>query len=393
MRPGPARPPFSRRTAWPAAPNALARALEARRRAGLPVLDLTETNPTRVGLALPEGEIRAALCEGALPRYAPAPLGEARARAAVSAYYGGAVPPDHVALTASTSEAYAWLFKLLGDPGDRVLVPVPSYPLFEYLASLEGLETVPYPWLWDGDWSVDFDALRARLDERTRALVVVSPNNPTGAMLQPEEAERLLDLCGRRGLALIADEVFADHVLTSAPRVRSLAGRDAALTFVLGGLSKTCLLPQLKGAWIAASGPAPRLGEALERLQVVADTYLSVNSLTQRALPRLLALGPVIRLPLLARLRANRAALAAALRGSAATLLPPDGGWSAVVRVPRHPAEEDRALRLLARHGLRVHPGFFFDFPDEAYLVVSLLLPEGEFARGAALLAADADAD
>ena len=342
---------------------------------------------------MPEADIRAALADARALRYEPAPFGHAAARAAVSAYHGGAVPPEHILLTASTSEAYALLFKLLGDPGDRVLVPVPSYPLFEYLAGLENVETVPYPCFWaEGGWFVDFATLEERLDDRTRALLAVSPNNPTGALLRRDEADRLLALCRHRGLALIADEVFADHVLTDAPsRVRSLAGRDEALVFVLGGLSKTCLLPQLKAAWIAASGPADLLGEALARLEVVADTYLSVNTPVQLALPRLLSLRDVIRPPLMARLARNRAALERALCGSAATPLPTDGGWSAVVRVPRHPGEEERALRLLTRHGLRVHPGFFFDFPAEAFFVVSLLGPEDDFARGAAILTEDAD--
>jgi len=271
---------------------------------------------------------------------------------------------------------------------------VPSYPLFGYLAGLESVETVPYPCTWEDDgWFVDFASLEKRLDDRTRALLIVSPNNPTGAMLRRDEADRLLALCRDRGLALIADEVFADHVFIDAPsRVRSLAGRDEALTFVLGGLSKTCLLPQLKAAWIAASGPADLLDEALGRLEVVTDTYLSVNTPVQLALPRLLALRDVIHPPLMARLTNNRATLERALRGGAATPLPVDGGWSAVVRVPRHPDEEERTLRLLERHGLCVHPGFFFDFPAEAFLVVSLLGPENDFARGAAILAADADA-
>lgn len=383
---------FSRRTSWSVEPNAIAQAVEARRRVGRPLLDLTETNPTRVGLPMPDAEVRAALLDAAPLRYDPTPFGDPAARAAVSAYHGGAVPPAQVALTASTSEAYAWLFKLLGDPGDRVLVPVPSYPLFDYLASLEGLDTVPYPWSWDGDgWFVDFHALEERLPPRSRALVVVSPNNPTGAMVRREEAQRLLRLCRERDMALIADEVFGDQVFTEAPsRLPSFAGRDEALTFVLGGLSKACLLPQVKVGWIAASGPGDRLAPALARLQVVADTYLSVNGPAQRAVPRLLALREVIRPPLMARLAANRAALARALKGSAATPLPADGGWSAVVRVPRHPGEEARVLRLITRHGLRVHPGYFFDFPGEAFLVVSLLCPEDEFVRGAAILAADA---
>jgi len=385
---------FSRRTAWSIARNRIAAALEERRDAGRPVLDLTETNPTRVGLPMPAPEIRAALADGRLLQYEPTAFGNYQARAAVSTYHRGAVPPEHVVLTASTSEAYALLFKLLADPGDRVLVPVPSYPLFEYLAGLENVETVPYPFAWeDGGWFLDFAALEARIDGRTRALVVVSPNNPTGAMLRHEEATRLLALCRDRGVGLIADEVFADHVFTDAPsRLRSLAGRDEALVFVLGGLSKVCLLPQLKAAWIAASGPTDRLEEALARLEIVADTYLSVNTPVQLALPRLLALRDLIRPPLMGRLRANRGALERALRGSAATPLPADGGWSAAVRVPRDPGEEERVLRLLLWHGLKVHPGFFFDFPTEAFLVVSLLGPEEEFARGAAILAADADA-
>lgn len=385
---------FSRRTAWSSAPNRIAKALEERRRSGKPVLDLTETNPTKVGLPMPEAEIRAALADVRTLCYQPTPFGDPTARGAVSVYHGSAIPPDHVVLTASTSEAYALLFKLLGDPGDRVLVPVPTYPLFEYLAGLENLEIVPYPCVWaDGGWFVDLGALEERLGERTRILVVVSPNNPTGAMLRPEEADRLLALCRDRGLALIADEVFADHVFTGPPsRVRSLAGRDEALVFVLGGLSKTCLMPQLKAAWIAASGPPDQLIGALARLEVVADTYLSVNTPVQLALPRLLSLRTVIRPPLMARLTANRTTLGRTLDGSGASALAADGGWSAVVRVPQHPGEEERALRLLDRHGLRVHPGFFFDFPAEAFLVVSLLGPEEEFARGAAILAADADA-
>ncbi len=384
---------FSRRTAWSVVPNRIAEALGERRRSGKPLLDLTETNPTRVGLPMPEAEICAALADARALRYAPTALGHLAARAAVSAYHGGAIPPEQVVLTASTSEAYALLFKLLGDPGDRILVPVPSYPLFDYLAGLENVETVPYPcYCVDGGWFIDFATLEARLDDRMRAILVVSPNNPTGAMLRCDEADRFLALCRNRGLALVADEVFADHVFTDTPsRVRTLAGRDEALVFVLGGLSKSCLLPQLKAAWIAASGPSDLLAEALARLEVLADTYLSVNTPVQLALPRLLALRDSIRPPLMARLAANRATLERALQGSSATPLPSDGGWSAVVRVPLYPGEEERALRLLERHGLRVHPGFFFDFPTEAFLVVSLLGPEDEFTRGAAILAADAD--
>ncbi len=385
---------FSRRTGWDAAPNRIALALEERRRSGRPVLDLTETNPTRIGLPMPGKEILAALADSRGLRYEPAPFGLRAAREAVSRYHGGAVPPEHVVLTASTSEAYSLLFKLLADPGDQVLVPVPSYPLFTYLANLENVETVPYPCAWEGDgWFIDFSRLEDAIGERARALVLVSPNNPTGSIIRRGEADRLLMLCRDRGLALIADEVFADYRFDEeASRMPSLAGREETLTFVLGGLSKACLLPQMKAAWIAVSGCAARRDEALERLEIVADTYLSVNTPIQLALPQLLALRPIIHPPATARLAANRATLARSLDGSAATPLLPEGGWSAVVRVPGHPGEEERVLRLLERHGLSVHPGFFFDFPSEAFLVVSLLVPEDAFARGAAILAADANA-
>lgn len=384
---------FSRRTGWAATPNRLAVALEERRRSGKHVLDLTETNPTRVGLPMPGAAIQAALADPAGLRYEPTPFGCMAAREAVSAYHGGAVRPERIVLTASTSEAYGMLFKLLADPGDRVLVPLPSYPLFEYLGDLESVEIAPYHCFFaDDGWNIDFASLEDQIDARTRAVLVVSPNNPTGSMLRKNEADRLLTLCGARGVAVIADEVFADHVFTQAPSVvPSLAGRDEALVFVLAGLSKTCLLPQMKAAWIAASGPDAILGEALARLEIVADTYLSVNTPVQLALPRLLALRDIIREPLMGRLTTNLTALKHTLQGSAATLLQPDGGWSAVVKVPRDPGEEERALRLLTRHGVRVHPGFLFDFPTEAFLVVSLLGPEEEFARGAAILAADAD--
>ena len=384
---------FSRRTAWSIEPNRIARALAERRDAGQPILDLTESNPSRVGLSIPQAEIQSALKGAQVLDYDPAPLGERSARDAIAASLGGGLAAEQIALTASTSEAYAWLFKLLGNPGDKILAPVPCYPLIEYLAGLESLESIPYLWSWEeGGWFVDFSALQERLDGRTRAIVIVSPNNPTGAMLRRDEAERLLVLCAERNLAIIVDEVFRDYVFNDAgSRVRTLLGRQEALVFVLGGLSKTCLLPQLKASWIAASGPPALLQAALARLEVIADTYLSVATPVQRALPQLLALGDRIRRPLLARLAANRAQLKQGLSGSAATPLPVDGGWSAVVRVPRHPGEEERTLRLLTRHGLRVHPGFFFDFPSEAFLAVSLLIREEEFARGVAILAEDAD--
>ncbi len=379
---------FSRRTAWNIAPNRISDAVAKYRSMGRRLLDLTETNPTRVGLQYPGDAIRAAVADAGLLRYDPTPFGHQTARAAVARYHG--VSPEQVVLTASTSEAYAYVFKLLADAGDRVLVPAPSYPLFDYLAGLEQIEPVPYMCrLEDGHWFIDFDALDAAWDGRTRAVLVVSPNNPTGAMLRNDEAELLLGLCRSRGAALICDEVFADPDVPAGPgRIASLAGRDEALVFVLNGLSKTCLLPQLKAAWIVVSGPETLRAAALARLEVIADTYLSINTPVQLALPQLLVLRETIRQPLRERLGTNRNVLETALAGTAATPLRADGGWSAVLRVPREPGEEDRVLRLL-ESGVLVHPGFFFDFPSEAFLVVSLLPEPATFNEGMEIIAAD----
>ena len=386
---------FSQRTQWSQTPNAATQALGLRRAQGLPILDLTETNPTRVGLDLPVAQIAAALAEGALQPYDPTPFGLEEARAAVAAYHDQHVPAAHIVLTASTSEAYALLFKLLGDPGDRILVPTPSYPLFDYLAALESVQPVPYASLLaSGEWHIDVEALRGLVDARTRAILLVSPNNPTGAVVSEAEVQALCELCRTHDLALISDEVFAD---TLAPglegRASSLAGHAGCLTFVLSGLSKVCLQPHLKLGWIAASGPQPLLDEALARLEILADTYLSVATPVQRALPQLLALRPQIQALLAARLDSNRRTLALAVADSPATLLPAEGGWSAVLHVPRSRSEEAWVLHLLEQDGVLVHPGYYFDFTSEAWLVLSLLPEPAVFARGVALLGARLRAD
>jgi aspartate/methionine/tyrosine aminotransferase len=382
----PVAPPFSRRTDWPGGENALTQAVAERRRRNLPVVDLTESNPTRVGLELPLAEVAQALNCADNGRYAPEPFGLLHARQALAReVYRDRVAARQVVLTASTSEAYAFLFKLLCDPGDEVLVPAPSYPLFEYLAGLESVVPVPCPARpVGGDWPVDVAELERRCTPRTRALLVVSPHNPTGAVLRREELNGIADLCARRGLALIADEVFADtwtpRAHAAGDRVESVAGETRCLTFALGGLSKACLLPQLKLGWMAVSGPEPALSQALERLEVIADTWLSVGTPVQQALPRLLQLKPAIQAALRQRLEANRATLEAAFRNTEVTVLPADGGWSAVLRVPCGEGEEALALDLIEREGLIVHPGYFFDFPSEGWLVVGLLLPTDVFA-------------
>jgi hypothetical protein len=384
---------FSGRTRFDLRPNRLARVLAARRAAGEPILDLTQSNPTRAGL--PDApDLLAALAGEAARRYEPLPLGLPEARAAAArdfAERGFPLDPERVVLHASTSEAYGFLFKLLCDPGDEVLVPRPGYPLLDFLAGLESVRARGYALAHDGEWRLDRDALVAALSPRTRAVVAVSPGNPTGAYLKQDELDWLVSLCAGRGIVLIADEVFADYPLREDARRAASGARDSdALAFALSGLSKSCGLPQLKLAWTAVSGPGPLRREALARLELVADTYLPVSTPVQVAAPALLARKAELQAPIRARLRANLETLRGALgAASPATLLEPEGGWSAILRVPATCSEEERALRLLERHGVLVHPGYFFDFPGEAYLVLSLLPPPSEFREGVARVLAD----
>jgi aspartate/methionine/tyrosine aminotransferase len=378
--------PFSARARFADAPNRLSLLLDEKRKAGARILDLTESNPTRVGIAYPP-DLLLPLAGAANLVYEPEPLGLPEARRAVADDYarrGAAVAPERVLLCASTSEAYAFLFKLLLDPGESVLVPRPSYPLFEFLARLEGVRTEFYDLEYDGEWHLSLSRLRERIGADTRALCVVNPHNPTGSFLKREEADGLAALCAERRVAIVSDEVFADYGFGSdARRVTSLAGSDRdALAFSLGGLSKSCGLPQLKLSWIAASGPDALRSEALRRLELIADSYLSVATPVQRAAKALLARLPELQAPIQARVAANLALLERRARGASFTPLRAEGGWYAVLRVPHTVAEEERVLRLLERDDVLVHPGFFFDFPDEAYLVLSLLPREDDFARG-----------
>jgi len=376
---------FSGRTAWDLRRSRLAALLASRRAEGAELLDLTETNPTRVGIACPP-HLLEPLIQAAALRYEPEPAGLLSAREAVAADYhrrGYDVSPKRIVLTASTSEAYAFLFKLLCDPGDEVLVPRPSYPLFEYLAGLESVAVRPYPLDYDGRWHLSPGGVREAAGERTRAVVVVHPNNPTGSFLKEEEAQGLESLCAEGGWALISDEVFADYAFREDPeRARSVARDGEVLAFALGGLSKSCGLPQLKLAWIAVSGPRERREAALARLEVVADTYLSVGTPVQLALPRLLQQRAELQRPIVERVAGNLDLLRERATGSPATLLDAEGGWSAVLRVPAVASEEDWALTLLDEDGVLVHPGYFFDFAQEAFLVLSLLPPPATFRRG-----------
>jgi alanine-synthesizing transaminase len=364
--------------------NAITRAVQRLRAAGDRLIDLSASNPTAVGLPYPPGILDALADDRAL-HYEPHPLGLRSAREAVAAEFarrGAMVDPDHLVLSASTSEAYSWLFKLLCDPGDAVLVPRPSYPLFEYLSALEGVRTVQYPLVYHGRWEVDVDAM-ASAPDNTRAVLAVSPNNPTGSFLGARDLAALTELCRRRGWALIVDEVFADYPVDVESPVTDIATRADVLAFTLGGASKAVGLPQVKLGWTLVGGPADRRDEALSALEVIADTFLSVSTPVQVGAPRLLREGASIRAAIHQRVVANlMAARDLAAAHPASTLLPVEGGWSLLVRVPAARNEERIVIDLLERERVLVHPGFFFDLPHEAFLVVSLLPESDAFAAG-----------
>jgi aspartate/methionine/tyrosine aminotransferase len=385
---------FSSRLPAALEPNAITRAARALRARAVPLLDLTETNPTSVNLVYP-ADVLTPLASAEARRYTPDPLGLPSARAAVAREYersGARVDPGRVMLTASTSEAYALLFKLLCDAGDEVLVPQPSYPLFESLTSLDAVRARPYRLEYYGGWSIDRQSVDRALGPRTRAVLVVSPNNPTGSMLRADDREWLVARARQAGAAIVADEVFADYPLRPGPGAASCVGESRVLTFVLGGLSKSAGLPQVKLGWIVASGPEAQVAEAMERLEVIGDAYLSVSTPVQVAAPALIERGRAIRARIQERLATNLAGLERMVAGSAVTLLPPEGGWSAVLRVPAVESEESLVLRLLNDAHVLVHPGFFFDFADEAFVVLSLLPEPAEFEEGVRRVIALADA-
>lgn len=382
---------FSSRLHWDLQPNSLSKALAAKRAAGAALFDLTESNPTSAQLDYPVDAIVAAFADPALLRYDPNPAGMQSAREAVSEYYDGLVAPGNILLTTSTSEAYGLLFKLLTDPGDEVLVPRPSYPLFEFLAGMELVRVVPYPLDYQGTWRIDFDALTEAASERTRAVVVVNPNNPTGSFLQTGELDQLEAFCADRDLAIISDEVFADYgfELAAANRITSLTGVPGALTFCLSGLSKIAGMPQMKLGWIATAGPAHLRNEAMAHLELIADTYLSVGTPVQIAARKLLEIGAGIRSQIRTRTVRNLAALQTAITpDSPFRVLNVEGGWYATLQVPRLRTEEEWVLGLLEKRNVLVQPGFFYDFETEGLLVLSLLTPPAVFDEGVARILA-----
>ncbi len=372
---------FSRRLPSRTDANAIARALAGLRAAGTPVIDLTESNPTRAGFEYPP-DLLDSLADAQALAYDPHPFGLPGAREAVAAdasRRGAAIDPADVVLTASTSESYSWLFKLLCDPGEAVLVPQPSYPLFEHLTRLEGVASVPYALDYHGRWEIDFDSLAAA-PAATRAMLVVSPNNPTGSYMSRAELARAMEICSRRGWALIVDEVFADYTLDEPHPLTDLAARADVLCFTLGGASKSLGLPQVKLGWIVAGGPPGERHEALAALELIADTFLSVGTPVQVAAADLLRRGGAVRRAIHGRVRANLdRARAVAARYPSCDVLRVEGGWAAPIRVPATRDEERLVLDLLDLERVLVHPGYFFDFPREAVLVVSLLVREDVF--------------
>ena len=376
---------FAKRTNWNLETNRLADSLAKRRAAGKPLIDLTESNPTKCGFEYDARAILAALAAPASLKYEPEPKGLEFARQAVSRYYAGRgerVAPDDIILTTSTSEAYSFVFRTLCEPGDEILIPAPSYPLFEFLGDIQDVKVRRYPLVYDYGWQIDFRGLETALTERTRAVIVVHPNNPTGHFCSRAESGKLKEICGSRNLALIADEVFLDFSFAGERR-HSFATSDAALTFTLSGISKICGLPQMKFAWLAVSGPRETKAKTLMRLEIIADTYLSMNAPIQHAAPALLAQRENFQRQLMVRVRSNLDELDGQLnRQKACGRLELQGGWNAVLRVPATRSDEDLAIELLDAKGVHVHPGHFYDFATEGHVVVSLITAESEFADG-----------
>ncbi|MBM3807151.1 MAG: pyridoxal phosphate-dependent aminotransferase [Acidimicrobiia bacterium] len=364
--------------------NAVARALDAKRRGGVPLLDLTETNPTRAGFDYPNNLLEPLAHPRALD-YDPQPLGLWPARAAVAADFrrrGMVISADRVALTSSTSEAYALLFKLLCNAGDAVLVPQPSYPLFEHLTQLESVVAVPYALDYHGGWRIDLDSIQQAATDRVRAMLLVSPNNPTGSFLHRDDLSAIAAIAATRGWAIIGDEVFADYPLDPAPNAAAVLPGAELLTFSLGGLSKSAGLPQLKLGWIGFGGPTDIVDRTIAAYEVMADAYLSVSTPVQAAAVELIEHGAVIRAQILSRLRRNLDALRSlAAEHPSVEVLKVEGGWSAVLKVPQLRSDEALVLELLEEDDVLVHPGYFFDFAREAFVVVSLLVEPMAFDR------------
>jgi len=376
---------FSNRTAWNRTTNRLSEALARYRTSGKPFFDLSISNPTECGFGYDQHAIMRALCSPASLQYHPDPRGLSIARLGVVQYYAERdqqVAIDDIVLTTSTSEAYSFVFRLLCNAGDEVLAPSPSYPLFDFLADIQDVKIKPYPLVYDHGWQIDFHGLQQAITPQTRGVIVVHPNNPTGSFVKQEELAALNRLCGEKQMALIADEVFLDFSLRH-DLPASFTANSAALTFTMSGLSKIAGLPQMKLAWLVASGPEQEKREALARLEIIADTYLSMNAPVQLAAPEFLRQRHSFQKQLMARVRANLEELDRQIAGQKHCMrLEVEGGWYSVLRIPATRSDEDLALALLEERGVFVHPGHFYDFAQDGYLIVSLIASEPEFAEG-----------
>jgi hypothetical protein len=386
---------FASRTNWPLTQNRLSNTIEELRRKGLHLLDLTESNPTRCGFAYDQQAILDALADPQALSYHPDPRGLLLARQAVASYYaerGIAVDPGQIFLTTSTSEAYNYVFRLLADPGDSILVPQPSYPLFDFLAGLNDVRVVAYPLIYDQGWQIDLPTMEKRLSARARAILVVHPNNPTGSFVRRRELAEFVAVCQAREAALVADEVFADYALSAdAQRVVSHAAVTEALSLTLSGLSKISALPQMKVAWLVVNGPAELLRSCLARMEIIADTYLSVSTPLALALPRLIETRRTLQPQILERVRSNLELLDGRLApNQPVSRLIVEGGWYAILRLPSTQTDEEWAMELAAKDGVLVHPGHFFDFASEGHVVISLLTPPDVFDEGTARIVARA---
>lgn len=381
---------FSQRSGFDRGPNRVAIALQEVRRSGRALIDLTLSNPTLAQLPYDAEALSAALHHRESVTYRPESLGLLSAREAIARYHsdqGLSIRPDRICLTASTSEAYAYLLKLLCDPEDHVLVPQPSYPLFEHLVTLESVRLKPYRLRYEGQWRIDLDEIKRSINERTRAIVVVSPNNPTGSFIKRDELEALSEL----SIPLISDEVFAGYPLVDDPtRVQSALLTDQTLVFSLFGLSKLAALPQLKLSWLCINGPEPQVIEARERLELIADTFLSVNTTVQLAMSRILKSYHRVSDAIRARTKRNLDKLRRL--ECAASLLDLEGGWYATLQLPNIKSDEKWAIELVQEEGVSVYPGYFFDFEQPSVVVISLIVPDALFDQGVQRLAARVDA-
>jgi alanine-synthesizing transaminase len=383
---------FSKRTAWDTTESALAAAVRQAQSSGRPFYDLTASNPTRCGFHYDAAALLEPLSNPAALLYDPDPRGMRTARQAVSRYYQhhGAILDPQIFLTTSTSEAYSYLFRLLCDSGDEVLIAQPSYPLFDFLATLDDVRLVPFSMVYDHGWQIDPEAIRRQITARTRAIALVHPNNPTGHFTKAWERRILEEICSEHGLALIVDEVFLDYPLgDSAGREANrsfAAGEHPVLTFVLSGLSKIAGLPQMKAAWIVCLGPEPECRPAEDRLEFIADTFLSVNAPIQCAIPQWLEGREGIQRQILDRVTGNLAVLDRMLEQQSMIVRQVvEGGWYAVLRIPALRHDEETAIHLL-QSGVSVHPGYFFGLPPSGWLVVSLLTEPSSFSTGISVL-------